>query len=64
MSFHVAKIDAEDLRKQLLSDKGIGTIAIDNSTLRVAFSSIDEDKIESVYSDIYETAENMEHAHQ
>ena len=64
MSFYVDKIDAEELRNRLLSDKGIGTIAIDSNTLRVAFSSIDEDKIESVYSDIYETAEKMECTHQ
>jgi aspartate/methionine/tyrosine aminotransferase len=60
MSFHVNRINAEDLRKKLLSEKGIGTISIDNCTLRVAFSSIDEDKIESVYSEIYETSEEMD----
>jgi aspartate/methionine/tyrosine aminotransferase len=60
MSFHVHKIGAEALRKKLLNEKGIGTISIDDCTLRVAFSSIDEDKIESVYSEIYETAEEMD----
>jgi Aspartate/tyrosine/aromatic aminotransferase len=59
MSFRVSGINAEDLRKKLLSEKGIGTISIDSRTLRVAFSSIDEDKIESVYSEIYGTAEEM-----
>ncbi|MCK9169617.1 MAG: aminotransferase class I/II-fold pyridoxal phosphate-dependent enzyme [Treponema sp.] len=62
MSFHVSSINAEDLRKKLLNEKGIGTISIDKSTLRVAFSSIDEDKIESVYSEIYETAEKLDRA--
>ncbi|MFA6855950.1 MAG: aminotransferase class I/II-fold pyridoxal phosphate-dependent enzyme [Treponema sp.] len=62
MSFHVRSINAEDLRKKLLTEKGIGTISIDKCTLRVAFSSIDEDKIESVYSEIYETAEKMDRA--
>lgn len=56
MSFHVKKTDAEDLRKKLLAEKGIGTIAIDSSTLRIAFSSIDEKKITAVYAAIYETA--------
>ncbi|MBQ9495830.1 MAG: aminotransferase class I/II-fold pyridoxal phosphate-dependent enzyme [Treponema sp.] len=56
MSFHVEKTDAEDLRKKLLAEKGIGTIAIDSSTLRIAFSSIDEKKITAVYAAIYETA--------
>ena len=59
MSFHVEGVDAEDLRKKLLKDKGIGVIQIDPHTLRVAFSSIDEDKIEQVYSQIYEVAESM-----
>ena len=59
MSFRLNGIDAETLRKKLLSEKGIGTISIDSRTLRVAFSSIDEDKIESVYTDIYDTADGM-----
>ena len=59
MSFRLNGIDAEALRKKLLSEKGIGTISIDSRTLRVAFSSIDEDKIESVYTDIYDTADGM-----
>lgn len=59
MSFRLNGIDAETLRKKLLSEKGIGTISIDSRTLRVAFSSIDENKIESVYTDIYDTADGM-----
>lgn len=59
MSFHINGVNAEDMRRKLLNEKGIGVISIDSCTLRVAFSSIDEDKIESVYSDIYETAEKM-----
>ncbi len=59
MSFNTKKIDAEELRQKLLKEKGIGTIAIDASTLRVAFSSLDEDKIEIVYKAIYETADEM-----
>ena len=59
MSFRLNGIDAETLRKKLLSEKGIGTIAIDSYTLRVAFSSIDEDKIESVYTDIYAAADEI-----
>lgn len=62
MSFRLNGIDAETLRKKLLSEKGIGTISIDSRTLRVAFSSIDEDKIESVYTDIYDTADGMHRA--
>ena len=57
MSFTTHDVNAETLRRCLLSEHGIGTISIDENTLRVAFSSIDEDKIESVYETIYRTAE-------
>jgi aspartate/methionine/tyrosine aminotransferase len=59
MSFHVEGGIAEELRVKLLKDKGIGVIQIDPYTLRVAFSSIDEEKIEEVYSQIYDVAEEM-----
>ena len=57
MSFTTHGVNAETLRRCLLREHGIGTISIDENTLRVAFSSIDEDKIESVYETIYRTAE-------
>ena len=47
---------------KLLEEKGIGTIAIDSCTLRIAFSSLDDDKIETVYSAIYETADELARA--
>ena len=59
MSFNVKTSNAEDIRKKLLKEEGIGIIQIDKNTLRVAFSSIDEDKIETVYSRIYNVAEAM-----
>lgn len=59
MSFHMDKINAEDLRVRLLHERGIGTISIDSKTLRVAFSSIERDKIEAVYSAIYDVAEEL-----
>ena len=58
MSFKT-KCDAEKLRLKILHEKQIGTISIDSSTLRVAFSSVDEEKIDEVYTAIYETAELM-----
>lgn len=59
MSFDTGKVNAEELRQKLLKEKGIGTISINERTLRVAFSSLDEDKIEIVYNAIYETADSM-----
>lgn len=58
MSFKT-KVDAEELRQKILSEKQIGTISIDSSTLRVAFSSVEENLIDTVYSAIYECADQM-----
>ena len=59
MSFHVSTGKAEEIRKALLKNEGIGIIQIDPYTLRVAFSSIDEDKIDSVYTSIYNVADSL-----
>ena len=59
MSFHVSTGKAEEIRKALLKNEGIGIIQIDPNTLRVAFSSIDEDKIDSVYTSIYNVADAL-----
>ena len=59
MSFHVSTGKAEEIRKELLKKEGIGIIQIDPYTLRVAFSSIDEDKIDSVYTSIYNVADAL-----
>jgi aspartate/methionine/tyrosine aminotransferase len=58
MSFH-CNVDAEALRQELLSKHGIGVISLGEHCLRVAFSSIDEDKITAVYRQIYETAAKL-----
>ncbi|MCR5288571.1 MAG: aminotransferase class I/II-fold pyridoxal phosphate-dependent enzyme [Treponema sp.] len=59
MSLSLNGVNAELLRTTLLNEKGIGTISIDEKTLRIAFSSLDEDKINDVYSAVYETAEKL-----
>lgn len=59
MSFDTMSIDAEKLRQKLLNDRGIGTISIDAKTLRVAFSSLDEEKINIVYQTIYDIADEL-----
>ena len=59
MSFHVKTGKAEEIRKKLLQTLGIGIIQIDAYTLRIAFSSIDEEKIDTVYTSIYNVAESL-----
>jgi aspartate/methionine/tyrosine aminotransferase len=55
MSFR-CKVNAENLRQELLQKHGIGVIALGPGCIRVAFSSIDEEKIADVYGQIYDTA--------
>ncbi|MGN0729798.1 aminotransferase class I/II-fold pyridoxal phosphate-dependent enzyme [Treponema sp.] len=59
MSFDTKTLNAEVLRQKLLNERGIGTISIDSKTLRVAFSSLDEDKINIVYQAIYDAADEL-----
>jgi len=55
----LCKVDAEALRQELLYKHGIGLVALGENCLRMAFSSIDEDKLGAVLEKIYETAEKL-----
>jgi len=59
MSFICSGISAETLRKELLTKHGIGVVSLGEKCLRVAFSSLDEDKIEEVFRKIYDTAAGL-----
>ncbi len=59
MSLHCNNLNAESLRQKLLSEHGIGIIAINECTIRIAFSSIDNELISIVYEKVYATAEEM-----
>jgi len=51
-------VDAEALR-QLLLDRGIGTISIGSSYLRVAFAAVDEPDLAILVQEIYQAAEDL-----
>ncbi|MDR2072618.1 MAG: aminotransferase class I/II-fold pyridoxal phosphate-dependent enzyme [Spirochaetaceae bacterium] len=59
MSFRCKGIDPEALRRRLLSDHGIGTIALEPSFLRVAFAALEEEQIPEIYQTIYKTAATL-----
>jgi aspartate/methionine/tyrosine aminotransferase len=59
MSFRCNGIDAEVLRKKLLSEHGIGTIALGPGILRVAFAALEEEQIPEIYGTIYEAAQGL-----
>lgn len=58
MAFSCRGISAEQLRLALL-DQGIGTIAIGERFLRVAYSTIDERDLEELYQTIFATARQL-----
>lgn len=59
MCFEVIAKSAEALRLELLTKHGIGTISLNNKYLRVAFSCVEKENIESLYTQIYEVAESL-----
>ena len=61
MAFECSGVNAESLRLALL-DRGIGTIAIGEKYLRVAYSTIDLDDLDVLFAEIYETAGRTESA--
>lgn len=62
MCFECSGFSAEALRIRLLEERGIGVISIQDTWLRVAFSSVDEENLETLYTEIYETAASMKRA--
>ncbi|MCF7928809.1 MAG: aminotransferase class I/II-fold pyridoxal phosphate-dependent enzyme [Spirochaetales bacterium] len=58
MSFELNGVSAEALRKKLL-EQGIGTISIQDRYLRVAYSSVDLNDIEALYTEIYRAADEL-----
>ncbi len=59
MSFRLLRGKAEDLRKALLMGCGVGTIAVDERCLRVAFSSVDLENLPQLFDLIYAEAEKL-----
>ena len=52
MCLRLRSVDAEVVRKRLLSEHGIGVIALEGTDLRVAFSCLEESAIEVVFHTI------------
>jgi aspartate/methionine/tyrosine aminotransferase len=59
MCFRTTGLSAEALRQELLAKHGIGVVALGDSCLRIAFSGLDEEMIQPVYSTIYGAARAM-----
>jgi len=53
MCLKLTKVSAEDVRQHLLNEYGIGTIALGETDLRVAFSCIEEEYLEELFDTIH-----------
>jgi aspartate/methionine/tyrosine aminotransferase len=58
MSFRCNGISAEALRQELLS-RGVGTISVKDTYLRVAFAGVDRELLPGLFEDVFATAESM-----
>jgi aspartate/methionine/tyrosine aminotransferase len=59
MCLRLNKVDSEALRKRLLSQYGVGTIAITANNLRIAFSCLEEGEIEDLFALIYQACSDL-----
>jgi aspartate/methionine/tyrosine aminotransferase len=59
LSFDTGALSAERLRQALLKEQGIGTISIQDRYLRVAYSSVDVERLEDLYKTIMQTASDL-----
>ncbi|KMM59930.1 hypothetical protein ACH95_10460 [Bacillus glycinifermentans] len=59
MCLKLNNINAEKLRNYLLDEYGIGTISINDTDLRIAFSCIEEADIEVLFETIYKAAAEL-----
>ena len=54
MCLQLKNVNAEKLRVHLLDEYGVGTIAINDTDLRIAFSCVEEPDIEELFELIYQ----------
>ncbi len=55
-------IEAEALRQRLLHEYGVGTIALGETDLRIAFSCIAEENLEDLFNLVYKGAQELQSA--
>jgi len=60
MCIRLKTVEAESLRKHLLSEYGLGVISMGKEDLRIAFSCLEVDQIEEVFDTIYQGIKDLE----
>lgn len=63
MCLNLLHVEAEALRRHLLGGYGIGTIALGQHDLRIAFSCIEEEDIDELFETLYHAAKELEADH-
>jgi hypothetical protein len=53
MCIKLNSVDSEELRVHLLNNYGVGTISVNKTDLRIAFSCMEESEIEDLFNIIY-----------
>jgi len=59
MTFELTRGNSEELRKYLLKTEGIGTIALNEKFLRIAYSSVDNRDLRALYGSIFQAADQL-----
>jgi aspartate/methionine/tyrosine aminotransferase len=60
MCLRLKTVDAEDLRKHVLDQYGVGLIATGGKNLRVAFSCVDEPQIQALFDTVLQGVKDLE----
>ncbi len=58
MCFRLKRGSAEELRQKLL-EQGVGTVAMDERLLRIAFSAVEPEQVEELYDAVYRAAQAL-----
>jgi hypothetical protein len=59
MCLKLNDIDAEELRVLLLNNYGVGTISVNKTDLRIAFSCMEVSDIEDLFNIIYKGCKDL-----
>ncbi len=59
MTMELERGSSEELRRHLLKAEGIGTIALNDKYLRIAYSSVDNRDLAALYAAVFEAADQL-----
>ena len=59
MCLRLSDVSAEDVRQQLLNEYGVGTIALGETDLRVAFSCTEESNLEELFELVHQAVQDL-----